>query len=164
MQASLQMRLERTSILEAPAARVAELMADPKTMDFVLGPVVMVDPLEPSALPARWVPGRYRVRMWLFGLVPIGWQDIVIAEAPMDPARWCLHDAGRGQLARRWDHHLIVEALDARRARYTDRLEVDAGIATFLMWLFAHAVFAWRHHRWRRLVARLAEVTPEAAP
>jgi hypothetical protein len=148
------MRVERTSILDAPASRVADLMAAPQTMCFLMRPFVVVDPVEPPAFPQRWSIGRYRVRMRLFGLIPIGWQDIAITNMHADPAaqRWSVHDAGKGPLARRWDHRFGVEPLDERRARYTDRVDVEAGIATVAIWLFAQFVFAWRHHRWHALL------------
>src|SRR5262245_24182884 len=46
---------------------------------------------------------------------------------PIDPrsSRHC-------SLARRFDHDLVVEGLDQRRARYTDRIEIEPGILTRL--------------------------------
>ena len=112
------MRVERTSALDAPASRVADLMADPGTMCFLMRPFVVVHPVEPPTFPPRWSSGRYRVRMQLFGLIPFGWQDIVITGVHADPAatRWSLHDAGKGLLARRWDNRFGVEPFDERRA------------------------------------------------
>ncbi len=149
------MRAERTSPFDAPRPVVAELLFDPKTMVFLMRPFVVVAPIDPPAFPPRWLPGRYRVSMRLFGFIPLGWQDIVVTDIVTDAAmgRWGFRDAGQGGLANRFDHQLLVEALGDRRSRYTDRLDVDAGFITAPVWLFAQALFAWRHHRWRVLVA-----------
>src|SRR5689334_742670 len=108
------MRAERTSLLDAPGAVVGELMFEPNAMVFVLWPLVVIKPIDPAVLPARWIAGRYRVRMRLFGVVPLGVQDIVITdiEEDADARRWSFHDAGGGGLARRFDHHLLAEGLD----------------------------------------------------
>src|SRR5262245_59380021 len=92
--------------------------------------------------------------MRLLGFVSLGWQDIVVTDIVTDAAagRWGFRDAGSSPLARRFDHHLIAEAIDHRRTRYTDRLEVQAGLMTAPVWLFACALFAWRYYRWRVLV------------
>ena len=68
------MRAERTSPFDAPGPVVAELLFDPKTMVFLMRPFVVVAPIDPPAFPARWLPGRYRVSMRLFGFIPLGWQ------------------------------------------------------------------------------------------
>jgi len=82
-------------------------------MVFVLSPLVTIEPIDPPALPARWKLGRFRVRMRLFGLIPLGWQDIVVAEIQADTAaeRWALRDAGGGALAQRWDHHMSARTV-----------------------------------------------------
>jgi len=152
------MRVERTSEFETPASTIAELLFNPETMCFLLRPVVRVAPLLPDRLPLRWEAGRYRVSLWLFGFIPLGRQNIVITDIVINPVagRWGLHDDGSGSLIRRWDHRLTLEALPDGRARYSDRVDIDAGLMTPAAWLFGKLVFAWRHRRWRRLV--------EAAP
>src|SRR5262245_27447548 len=116
------MRAEQTSLFDAPGPVVAALLFDPNTMVFLMRPFVVVAPRDPPAFPPRWVPGRYRVQMRLFGFVPLGWQDIVITDIVTDAVaqRWSFRDAGQGGMAKRFDHLLIVEGLDDRRSRYTD--------------------------------------------
>src|SRR5262249_45384715 len=145
------MRIERASFLNASGSEVADLMFDPQVLAFLLRRLVAVQPVDPPVFPRRWIPGRFRVRMRLFGFISLGWQDIVVADAQADSAaqRWALRDTGSGALARRWDHRLSVEGCDDRRARYTDRLDIEAGTLTLPSWLFAQALFAWRRHRWR---------------
>jgi hypothetical protein len=124
-------------------------------MVFLLRPLVSVQPIEPAELPNRWEPGRYRVSMRLFGVIPLGWQNILVGDVVNDPSagRWGFHDDGAGSLVRRWDHRILLEALPDGRSRYTDRVEVEAGLMTPGAWLFATVVFAWRHRRWRQLLA-----------
>jgi hypothetical protein len=149
------MRVKRTSEFDRPGPVVAALMFDPATMCLVMRPFVTVVPIAPAILPPRWETGRYRVAMRLFGIVPLGWEDIVVTDVIADASagRWGFHDAGCGQFTRRWDHRLLVEGLPGNRSRYTDTVDIDAGLMTAVTWLFAWAVFSWRHRRWRRLLA-----------
>jgi hypothetical protein len=160
--ANLTMRMERTSEFDATAALMADLLFDPQTMVFLLRPLVTVEPIEPSTLPPKWVGGNYRTTMRLFGILPLGWQSIVVTEVVSDAAagRWGFRDDGAGRLARRWDHRTLLEALPDGRSRYTDTVEVEAGLLTPAAWLFAWTVFAWRHHRWHRLLARQGHFPP----
>jgi hypothetical protein len=148
------MRMERTSEFDAPAAALADFLFDPQTMMFLLRPVVRVAPLTPPVLPPRWQNERYRVAMYLFGIIPLGWQDIVVTDILCDPERgaWGFRDDGVGRLARRWDHRTLLEALPDGRSRYTDTVEVEAGLVTPAAWMFAWLVFAWRHRRWRPFI------------
>src|SRR5262249_4225959 len=104
------MRIERASLLNAPGSEVADRMFDPQLMAFVLRPPVAGEPMDPPVFPRRWIPGRFRVRMRLFGFISLGWQDIVVADAQADSTaqRWAIRDTGSGALARRWDHCLSV--------------------------------------------------------
>jgi hypothetical protein len=149
------MHVERSSIFDRPAPAVAALLFDPQTMVFLLRPVLTAEPLVPAALPERWEAGHYRVAMRLFGLIPLGWQDIVVGDIVSDPVagRWGFRDDGAGSLIRRWDHRTVLEGLPDGRSRYTDRIEVEAGVLTPAAWLFATLVFAWRHRRWRKLLS-----------
>jgi hypothetical protein len=141
---------------------VADLLFDPQTMVFLLRPLVTVAPVAPSSLPARWMAGRWRITMRLFGFIPLGWQDIVVGDVVSDAAagRWGFRDDGRGRLARRWDHQTLLEALPDRRSRYIDRVVVEAGLLTPMAWLFAWCVFACRHRRWRQLLTRQGHFPP----
>ena len=47
-----------------------------------------------------------------------------------------------------------MQALPDGRTRYTDSVEVRAGLLTPLVWAFATAFYRHRQRRWRRLVRR----------
>ncbi|WP_375402516.1 hypothetical protein [uncultured Sphingomonas sp.] len=91
--------------------------------------------------------------MRLFGLVPIGEQWIVTSEPPAGPGRYLFRDNGRGGLASRWDHLITIETLEPARCRYTDIVEIEAGLLTPFVWSFARLFYTHRQRRWRALVS-----------
>ena len=92
--------------------------------------------------------------MRLLGVLPLGWQEIRITRPTPTGETRHLRDAGRGALARRWDHLITVAPAGPGRTRYTDRVEVEAGWLTPAVWAFARLFYAHRQRCWRRLVAR----------
>src|SRR5262249_56169758 len=105
------MRIERASLLNASGSEVADLMFDPQVMAFLLRPLVAVEPMDPPVFPRRWIPGRFRVRMRLFGFISLGWQDIVVADAQADSTaqRWAIPHTRTRPLAPPWHHSLSVQ-------------------------------------------------------
>ena len=57
-----------------------------------------------------------------------------------------------GGLLRAWNHLIQVEPLSENSCKYTDEVEVRAGLLTLLAWLLAHGFFRYRQRRLRRFV------------
>ena len=119
----------------------------------VAAPLIRFTPKGAAAFPERWQPGEYRAWMWLFGVLPIGWQAVVISEPPGDGATRFIRDNGYGPLIRRWDHWIAIAPGPGGTTHYTDRVEVAAGLLTPLIAGFARVFYAHRQRRWRALAA-----------
>ncbi|WP_374137484.1 hypothetical protein [Sphingomonas sp.] len=79
-------------------------------------------------------------------------QRIDISKPMPGPNRYQMRDNGSGDLIKRWDHWITIEPIAPDRCRYTDEVEVSAGIFTPFIWLFALVFYAHRQSRWRALV------------
>ena len=55
-----------------------------------------------------------------------------------------------------WNHRLLFEPTGERSCRYTDRVEVRAGLLTPAVALFAMFIYRYRQARWRRLARVIA--------
>lgn len=148
------MRLRLATALPVPAECAWELVQTSALLEHVAAPVMRFVPVEPATLPAVWSDGTYRVRPLLFGLLPLGHQWIVIGRPAVGAGFHRLRDNGRGSLARRWDHLITIEPAGADGCRYTDEVEVEAGVLTPFVWLFAQLFYRHRQRRWRALAAR----------
>lgn len=117
----------------------------------VAAPLIRFTPRGGTPFPDCWQPGEYRAWMWLFGLIPIGWQAVVISEpAPQGKSRF-IRDNGYGPLIRRWDHWIEISPGENDTTRYTDRVTIEAGMLTPLIAGFARLFYAHRQRRWRKL-------------
>jgi hypothetical protein len=61
-----------------------------------------------------------------------------------------------------WNHHIQIEAIDSTRCRYSDTIEIRAGLFTIPLALFAHTIYRYRQGRWRRLAAHAARLSLRA--
>ena len=117
----------------------------------VAAPLIRFTPKGGTRFPATWAPGEYRAWMWLFGIIPAGWQAVVISEpAPQGETRF-IRDNGYGPLIRRWDHWIAISPGANGTTRYSDRVEIEAGLLTPLIAGFARVFYAHRQRRWRKL-------------
>jgi ligand-binding SRPBCC domain-containing protein len=149
------MRFRFESVLAAPADEVWAMVQRTELLREVAGPLLQFRPAAGSArLPRSWPVGApLHLRMYLFGVVPLGPHEIVV-ERIDDRARE-LQTRERGVLLPKWSHLIRVEPVDARRARYTDEVEFEAGVLTPLVGAFSRAFFWYRHRRWRAVARRL---------
>jgi ligand-binding SRPBCC domain-containing protein len=143
------------TVLEAPVERIWAEVKTPRLLNHVAAPLIVFDLIDPPTMPAYWGDGRYLVRMRFLGLIPLGQQWIVTSTLqPEDQARgvFRIRDNGTGDIAKVWDHLIVIEAQADGRTAYRDEVEVRAGLLTLGVWLFAHWFYRHRQARWRRLV------------
>ena len=65
-----------------------------------------------------------------------------------------------GGPVRSWKHNMQVEAIRSDLCRYTDRIEIQAGLLTPAVWLFACLFYRYRQMRWRLLTRTAAQKNP----
>jgi len=117
----------------------------------IAAPLIRFIPQGGLPFPAIWAPGEYRAWMWLFGIIPVGWQAVVISHpAPDDNTRF-IRDNGYGPHIKQWDHWIAIAPGDGGTTHYTDRIDIDAGLLTPLIAAFARVFYAHRQRRWRAL-------------
>ena len=147
------MKVSLTTHLSAPPERVWEEVLTSRLLEHVAALLVCFRATRPSELPAVWADGTYEVRVLLFGRLPAGKQLIRISRSS-DGRVHVLRDDGVGQLAKRWDHTILVEPNQRGGTQYTDVVDVRAGILTPFVWAFAQVFYRHRQRRWHALVER----------
>ena len=60
-----------------------------------------------------------------------------------------------GGCIRRWNHRIWIEGGSESSCKYTDEIDIDAGIFTFFIWIYAHVFYRYRQRRMRKLADRL---------
>ena len=103
------MRLARTSLLPCSVARLAPELAKPMLLNWISWPLLHFVAVDPPALPDRFRAGRYRARLMLGVLLPIGEHTLDLQLAPRSGPGLVWHDAGHSNLIKVWDHKIRLE-------------------------------------------------------
>jgi hypothetical protein len=102
--------------------------------------------------PETWqAGGDSLVRLFFFNFLPAWKHNLRIAA--VDPDRRTIASEESGGPVKTWNHQITIESIGASRCRYSDRIEIRAGMLTLPVTLFAHTIYRFRQWRWRRLAA-----------
>lgn len=140
--------VERSTQLDAPAEKVWEAVKTPGAFRYVTRGLLTMPAIADRE--SDWIEGETVVGwVFLFGMVPFSRHHLRFAES--DDACRTLQSKERGGLLRTWDHDIEVTPLDDERCLYRDRIELEAGPVTPLVWIWAHWFYRTRQKRWRKL-------------
>jgi hypothetical protein len=93
---------------------------------------------------------------WLmaFHVIPAYRHTIEVTE--VDEATGTIRTREHGGVLKAWNHTLHVEALQADSCRYSDTVDIDAGLLTGAVVAIASGIYRYRQRRWRKLVRRMS--------
>jgi hypothetical protein len=124
----------------------------------VAWPLIRLVPAESPELPRLWERTHpIRLRSYLFGFIPLGVRTLAFER--IDSERREIETREHDPLIRRWDHTVRVEARADGRTLYSDDIEIEAGLLTIPVVLFAHWFYRHRQRRWRGVALRLSEAS-----
>lgn len=145
------MLVERSIYLAAGMDQCLQNLLSPRLFAHVSWPIMRFVPLDPPVMPVQWDQRKYLVKMRLFGCIPFGSQTINVSLLADKPGHVLVRDNGYGSLIKRWDHRITLISMQ-EGTLYTDRVEIQAGFLTPVVWVFASLFFRHRQRRWRALV------------
>lgn len=109
-------------------------------------------------LPEEWHEGEViRTRLLFFNFLPAWGHELRVVR--VDDPRRELHTNEGGGFINAWNHVIRIEAGEGDYCRYTDEIEIKAGLLTPAVWLYAHLFYRYRQMRWRGLARRINEST-----
>lgn len=158
------MRAVITTTLDAPVKRIWAELQTTRLLNYVASPIIVFDFIDPETVPTHWGDGDYLVSMRFLGFIPIGRQRIITTTPqPEDHplGKFRLRDNATGEIAKVWDHHIVIEARTDGRTTYTDDIQISAGALTLGVWFFAQLFYRYRQARLRRL-ARQGFLYPDS--
>jgi hypothetical protein len=129
----------------------------------VARPLVVLRPVDDAGFPERWrQDGTVRCRSYLFGVIPLGTRTLT--HERVDPGQYEIQSREHDPLVRRWDHMIRVRPAAGGRTWYSDEIEIEAGLLTPVVWLFAQLFYRHRQRRWQTVARRLSAARAPGAP
>ena len=148
------MRVFVESVLSCDADRAWAAVQTSALLLEVASPLVTIRPLPGETLPQRWSESTtLRFRSYLLCLIPMGTRTIFFER--IDPEQREIQSREHDPLIRRWDHLVRVKPIGPAQCTYSDEIEIEAGLLTPLVWLFAQVFYRHRQRRWQAVAKRL---------
>lgn len=127
---------------------MSDALNAPSMMQKVAFPLVIFKAVKPSVFPERWENGgAYRMKMYLFGVLPLGWQELLIKSEVISEGA-VLTDVGPGFAVKMWDHKVVLTKKGDSQTAYDETLVLTVGLMAPFIWIGMTALFAWRKYRW----------------
>ena len=150
------MRIRISTYLDAPADRVWQAVKRPVTLLHVTRG--MLGFLPARAFPREWQVGQLvRVRLIFLHCLPLWRHELRVVD--INEASREIHSAERGGLVAVWNHWIHLEPVPRDRCRCTDEIDIETGLWTPAVWLFAYLFYSYRQRRWRQLARSLAKAS-----
>ena len=144
--------VERSTSLEAPAEVVWAAVKTPAAFRTVTRRLLAMPVIRGRH--DQWRSGETVVGwVFLLGFLPFSRHHLHIAS--IDDVTRTLRSREFGGLITTWNHDIEVVPIDATTCRYRDRIEIDAGIMTPVVVLYARWFYRMRQRRWRALAKGL---------
>ena len=144
-------RVHLETILPTDADRVWTAMQYPVTFLYVCRGLLSLPALAGRSAPLQ-VGERGSGWLFAFHVLPAYRHTLEVLSA--DPETRTIRTHEYGGVLTAWDHTLHVEPIDENSCRYSDSVDIDAGMLTPVVVRLARGIYRYRHRRWHRLVAR----------
>ena len=145
--------IERSTVLEATADAVWAAVKTPSAFRRVTRGILAMPVI--GGRQDDWHEGETVVGwVFLFGFLPFARHHLHIAR--IDDTTRIMSSREHGGLISVWNHDIEVVPIGQGACRYTDRIEIEAGIVTSLVVLYARWFYRMRQRRWRALVKRMS--------
>lgn len=140
------MKVVITSKLEMPAIEAWKRVKQSRTLVYVCKAILSFDNSE--LFPEAWQENQLiDTRLIFFGLIP-GWKHSLHFVRLSDEAM-ILFTHEHGGLVQKWNHEISIRHASATSCIYRDTVDIEAGLMTPLVWLFAQVLYRYRQRRWR---------------
>lgn len=144
--------VERTTVLEASADAVWAAVKTPSAFRTVTRGLLAMPVIRRRQ--DEWREGETVVGwVFLFGFLPFSRHHLHVAS--IDESTRTLSSREFGGVIKTWNHDIEINPIDAKTCRYRDRIEIEAGVMTPVIVVYARWFYRMRQRRWQALAKGL---------
>lgn len=145
------MRLRKTAIIKTERDILWQKLQYVSSLQYVASPILIFKAAEESPLSGKWLTGiLYDFHLFLFGIIPLGKHSIKLVD--INKKEWKIQSDEHGNMVKCWRHTIKIDEKNNGFIRYTDEVEINAGIITLFVWLFSLLFYSYRQYRWRKIL------------
>jgi len=145
------MKVNRSIIIKTNPLHMWAELQKISALQQVASPMLVFKPIDGITLPEKWESGQeYALTISFFGILPLGKHTIKIINIDEEQLEILTNESGT--LTKVWDHLIKIEVLNNKNIKYTDSVEIKAGILTLFVWLFAYVFYGHRQKKWKEIL------------
>ncbi|RRD94447.1 hypothetical protein EII17_08090 [Clostridiales bacterium COT073_COT-073] len=142
------MRVTVETVFECSAKWLFEEVQKTSSFLYITAPLMKFVPCN-RCWNKRWKQKNYEMKMFLFGVLPLGKYWICIEK---DLDAMTIRDNGKGDRISKWDHLITIAPLGEQKTKYCDQIDIEAGVVTVFVYLFVQLFYRYRQSRWRKWI------------
>ena len=140
----------KESLFPAGVDEIWDKLQHLSTLQFVAAPYVSFKPMD-GQLDFQWQESSlFSLRFKLFGLIPMGVHTIRILR--FDKEGLEIYSNESNPFIPVWNHRIRLQQIDGKHTKYMDQVEIDAGLKTPFVYLWASAFYSHRQRKWIQLL------------
>lgn len=148
------MKVHVESVFDCPAPLVWNELLNYSSFAYIIKPLVYAQPHTPQPFPERLYEDLTLViRPYLFSFIPMSKKTIKLET--VDHQALFMQTREFDALVDVWDHAISVRDIEHGQTRYSDTIEIEAGIFTSIVCLFAKWFYRHRQNRWKKLLVTI---------
>lgn len=150
------MKARITTKLNISAENVWQLVKKSSTLVFVTKGLLSFS--DSSHFPAEWAENKTVIsRLKFFGLIS-AWNHQIYFQKVSDSELEIITEE-QGGIVSKWEHRIKISSMNEETASlYTDEVEIEAGLLTPVVWLYANFLYRYRQLRWKSLISKQAPI------
>jgi hypothetical protein len=145
------MKAKISTLIKTSENKMWDELQKVSSLMHVASPILKFKPQEGHSIPERWsLETEYKLKISFLGILPLGNHVIKLVEINKDENLIISNEYGK--LTRVWDHIIKFKAIDDQTIKYTDEIEIKAGVLTLSIWLFSQVFYRHRQNKWKKLI------------
>ena len=143
--------ITKTSVFPAAEQEVFEKLQKLSTLQHIAFPYATFEPAD-GCKNLIWREGEsFEFKFRLFGIIPFGIHRINVIDFSLENG---IYTKEGNRHVPVWNHRITIEPLDEKNIRYTDEVEIGAGLKTPFVCLWAKMFYTHRQKRWIKLLSK----------
>lgn len=129
------MKVIVSSIMNSDGKKMWSKLEKVSTLFYISWPLLKFTPSSSSKTPLQWKKGKkYTLNIYGLCIIPLGKHIITVQKK--DSGKKELITEESGTLTSIWNHHIKIESVSKKVIKYTDEIDIEAGVMTLFVWFF----------------------------
>ena len=138
------------SLLNNSAEKIWDKLLDIETLIYICKPMATFKPIT-NEINMKWELNReYLFKLFIFGIIPLGNHRIILEK--IDEINRIVISKEHNNIVKIWNHKIKMESKENNKIKYTDEVEIYAGMFTLFVAFWGIIIYKHRQKNGKKLL------------